>query len=403
MKREAKVPENAEVFFTLIKPTPNKEGPNSRRSFAFIQDVRYFNGDRKQKRYKFPENDDRLKAINRAYKIADDKNEAFEKCLKLALDLQEKLYREHGLELKRVFNQDNYAILDSFFEWKYGAKKTKDKTAAYNDFRRAVDAVGMIPIQTATKAELQKALVTEDNNKQRRNASRLQMILKFLKRDDIILDRDKKRRSSVRYLNEKEFAQVMKLVKDDNLRTFYELAFHSGCRVGEIFALEERHFRAGVINVENQMIRTDEAIRRRKQELKAKGIAWKNWEPKASDLITLTKNEQKRKVVPFPEFADAFKKWCALDYETKFKLRHSRLAEPLREVCEQKFSSDPQKHCVAHDLRHSFAIRLLQFVNLTYVSMQLGNRIEVCQEFYTGYELHDENITVLKSLMSGKK
>ena len=42
-------------------------------------------------------------------------------------------------------------------------------------------------------------------------------------------------------------------------------------------------------------------------------------------------------------------------------------------------------------------------MNQTYVSLQLGNRIEVCLEFYTGYELHDENITVLKSLILAKK
>jgi len=401
MKREPKVPENAEVFFTLIKPTPNKEGPNARRSFSFIMDIRYADGDRDQPRYKFPEGDDRLKVINKAYKIADDKNEAYEKCLKLALDLQKKLYLEHGLERKTVFNQENYGVLDEFFEWKYGARKTKDKTAAYNDFRRAVDAVGSIPLQTATKAEIQKAISTADNNKQRRNASRLNMILKYLKRD-IVLDRDKKKRVSVRYLNEKEFASALKLIKDENFRLLYELAFHSGCRMGEIFALTEDDFRAGVLTVNKQMIRTEEAVRRSKQELKAKGKPWTNWIPKPADLIHPTKNEQSRRVVVFKEFASAFKKWCELDYETKFKLRHARLAEVLKAACEQQFSSNPQKHCVAHDLRHSFAIRLLQFVNLTYVSLQLGNRIEVCQEFYTGYELHDENITVLKSMMHKK-
>ncbi len=361
-------------------------------------DIRFADGRRDQPRYKFPDGDDRLKVINKAYKIADDKNEAFEKCLKLALDLQKKLYIEHGLEKKTVFNQENYGVLDEFFDWKYSAKKTKDKTAAYNDFRRAVDAVGSIPLQTATKSEIQKAISTAENNQQRRIASRLNMILKYLKRD-IVLDKDKKKRVSVRYLNEKEFGSVMKLIKDENLRLVFEMAFHSGCRMGEIFALTEADFRAGVLTVDKQMLRTEEAVRRRRQEYQAKGKTWTNWVPKPSDLICPTKNEQSRRVVVFEEFASAFKKWCEVDAETKFKLRHSRLAEMLRTVCEQKFPQAPQKHCVAHDLRHSFAIRLLQFVNLTYVSLQLGNRIEVCQEFYTGYELHDENITVLKSMM----
>ncbi len=347
MKRERKIPENAEVFFTLIKPTPNKEGPNARRSFAFIMDIQYADGRRDQPRYQFPEGDDRLKVINKSYKIADDKNEAFEKCLKLALDLQKKLYVEHGLEKKTVFNQENYGVLDQFFDWKYSAKKTKDKTAAYNDFRRAVDAVGSIPLQTATKAEIQKAISAAENKQQRRIASRLNMIFKYLKRD-IVLDKDKKKRVSVRYLNEKEFASVMKLIKDENLRLVFEMAFHSGCRMGELFALNEADLRAGLLTVDKQMLRTEEAVRRRKQEYKAKGKTWTNWIPKPTDLTTPTKNEQSRRVVVFEEFAPAFRKWCELDYETKFKLRHSRLAEILKTACEQKFPQNAQKQCVAH-------------------------------------------------------
>ena len=251
------------------------------------------------------------------------------------------------------------------------------------------------------RSSIQKALSLVENNKQRRIASKLQMMLRFLKRD-ITLDRDKKKRLSIRYLNEKEFKLVLKEIQDVNLRTLFELAFHSGCRMGELFALTEDDFRAGVLSVNKQMIRREEAVRRREQDLKDRGKEARVWEPKASDLICPTKNEQGRRVVVFEEFATPFARWCELAYETRFELRHSHLAEALKVACEKVFPTNPQKHCVAHDLRHSFAIRLLQFVNLTYVSLQLGNRIEVCQEFYTGYELHDENITVLKSLMLGK-
>ena len=68
-------------------------------------------------------------------------------------------------------------------------------------------------------------------------------------------------------------------------------------------------------------------------------------------------------------------------------------------ACLQAPRAPREKHLVAHDLRHSFAIRMLERANLTYVALQLGNRIELCQEHYTGYELHDEGISILRDLM----
>lgn len=390
--KKKSLPQNAEVFFTLIKPTPDRPG---RAKFSFMQDTRHPNGKREQRVYKFPPGDDRLDSINRLYKGAPNKLDAFDHCLKLAMELKDQLLKEYGLKTARVFSQENYAVLDAFFEKKYAARKVKDKQAAYNDFRRAVDALGTLPLEIATKEQIQKVLSRYENNLQRRIASRLQMLLKHLGRD-IRLDRDKKLREPVRYLSKREFAQVIREIDHAPTRALFEMAFASGCRMGELFALTPEDFRNGVLTVNKQMLRPLDAGRR-------KGKDAKKWAPGFQDLIAPTKTDQSRRVVVFPEFAKALDAWCKIPEDERVALRGAKFAERLTKACREVFPNNPQKHLVAHDLRHSFAIRMLERANLTYVALQLGNRIEVCQEHYTGYELHDEGISILREIMKEEK
>lgn len=390
--KKKSLPANAEAFFTLIKPTPDRPG---RATFSLMQDTRLPNGKREQRKYKFPPGDDRLDSINRLYKGAANKFDAFDHCLKLALELKEQLLKEYGLKTERVFSRENYAVLDAFFEKKYAARKVKDKQAAYNDFRRAVDALGTLPIEIATKDQIQKLLSRYENNLQRRIASRLQMLLKHLGRD-IRLDRDKKVREPVRYLSKREFALVIREIENRQIRTLFDMAFASGCRMGELFALTPEDFRNGVLTINKQLLRAPDAARR-------KGKDPKKWSPDFQDLIAPTKTDQSRRVVVFPEFSRAFDAWCNIPEDDRVALRSAKFAEVLTHACRQVFPNNPQKHLVAHDLRHSFAIRMLERANLTYVALQLGNRIEVCQEHYTGYELHDEGISILKDIMKEEK
>jgi integrase len=384
----------ARVNFTIRRPRDNGSG---RGSFHFRKEVRFHDAKPEQKAFKFPPKngkpDDRLDKINEAY---HQSKIDYETANKMAEALREQLYKEHGLVKTKVFSEVNYKALNDFFTAKYSSRKTKDRDGAFNDYRRAIDSIGLLSIHIATAQQIEDALKEIPNNKQRRLISRLTRILKFIGRD-LELQKDKKSTVEIRYLTEKEFPDLMKSVPNvDHLRLVYSLMFHSGCRLGEIFALDNDDYKNGILNVNKQMLRPYQAMKRKLFKM----VDGK----KVLDLIQPTKNEQKRRVVVFPEFEGFFEEWCKVDLDKRKEFRTLRFAEILRTACEKQFPNRPIKHCVAHDLRHSFAIRNLhQDVNLTYVAQQLGNRIEVCQEYYTGYTLNDETIEILKLKLQKKK
>ena len=286
----------ARINFNVRPPRTNGVG---RGSFHIYKDVKPLVGKRDNKPHIFTSKDgkpdDRLDKINEGYRKCEMD---FETAKKMAEALRDQLYKEHNLVKTKVFSTDNYEILDEFFQKRYASRKTKDKAAAFNDYRRAVDAVGLLPIRSASEAQLQEALSKFPNNKQRRYVSRLTRILKFKGRDDIELAKDRKQSAEIRYLSEKEFSAVLKNVEDKNLQIVFQMAFHSGCRLGEIFALDDEDYRNGILNVSKQFIR-EEIAKKRKLFKIVKG-------QKVLDLIQPTKNEQKRRVVVFSEFKNCF-------------------------------------------------------------------------------------------------
>lgn len=55
-----------------------------------------------------------------------------------------------------------------------------------------------------------------------------------------------------------------------------------------------------------------------------------------------------------------------------------------------------------HDLRHSYAIELLNHgVSLSLTAQALGNSVQVCQEYYAGFELSDEGLDVIRGKLEG--
>ncbi len=164
-------------------------------------------------------------------------------------------------------------------------------------------------------------------------------------------------------------------VKSPFARIMFQALFATGCRQGELFAVARGHFRFPVLNVTQQLDR----------KLKTRG----------------TKNKKKRICVVLAEGRASLDKWIALADDDKRKLRRRRFHDSLKAACRRAFPDDPRKHLVVHDLRHSYAIHLLERgANIDAVARAIGDSVAVALEHYAGFAHTDAAIQHLHSLVN---
>ncbi len=73
--------------------------------------------------------------------------------------LVERLYKEAGVKaFKMVSNSDNQRLLQEFWKEVYGRKRLRDKDSAFAKYRRAVEAIGEVSLQTGSVEEMQAEL-----------------------------------------------------------------------------------------------------------------------------------------------------------------------------------------------------------------------------------------------------
>lgn len=278
-------------------------------------------------------------------------------------------------------NPENLKILDRFWTEEYTHRRLQDPDSGYNDYRRAVESLGNLSLMQASEAEIQKQIDgrwARYPRKQRRLISKLQIIFKFLNRR-VRLHLEQKPHPEVRHLSERELEQVMSAIEVENWRLLYRATFHSGLRMGEMFALEPEHILpSGALNVLWQI--DDEGKRRR------------------------PKRGKTRKTFISEDGLVFVKAWAALPIAVKEEIRKHHHSEILKKVCRQTFPTRPEKHCTMHDLRHSYAIHLLtkQFP-LEWVAKNLGDSLKVAEEYYAGFVATDSEIEAMHLAYSGGK
>ena len=127
------------------------------------------------------------------------------------------------------------------------------KIPLYCDFRRAIEALGDKSLQSSSQFVLEKEIKKQfKGEKQRRIVSRLNQILKFLKRD-ITLRKDRPEKRKVQYLTVDEFKKVLACIEDPYLKTLCEVCFESGMRVGEAFGVEKTGISKNYVRVHQQL------------------------------------------------------------------------------------------------------------------------------------------------------
>lgn len=310
--------------------------------------------------------------------------------------IRDGLYKERDREEsgRRVFNSENRALLEKYWRAEYAGRDLVDPDTMRGDLRRAVDAVGSIPLLSGDRGELQAALgdvAAGDAGKQRRLASRLNQLLAWAGRD-FRLRLSKPTRPDVLFLTLEEFELVLphfgraRARKDGSYRAgareretglhlLARVALHSGCRLGEIFGLTSASLREGYLRVVTQL---DPGMRRRE-----------------------TKTRQERRASVIPPGMEYVRAWLDLPAEVRAELRGVKHATEWRRACVRAFGKKRADKLVTfHDLRHSYAVHLIgRGVPINLVAQSLGNSVAVCEKYYAGFVLSDASVDAIQGIL----
>jgi integrase len=171
-------------------------------------------------------------------------------------------------------------------------------------------------------------------------------------------------------VTKEEFDTLVSNIEDKKIRLLHTVAFATGMRLGEIFAIEPRLY-----NRRDNTIKVLFQIDKKKKKRK-------------------TKNRKDRTTYVLPAYRQAIEEWFSVvnEFDHRTRLRISRYT--------QKASKLIGKSIRFHDLRHSYAIYLLsRGVPLSHVAQCLGDSISVAEEYYVGFNLSADSINLINSIV----
>lgn len=308
-------------------------------------------------------NDDRIVSINRLY----HSNTLTSDEAKIQIrELIQNLYRKHQ-SFKHVFrnqalSEHNSKIFDQFWNEIYDSKSLVDPSSARNDFKRTLHYIDPLPLAVVSLSEIKKKLKPLKISQQRRAIDRLNEIFVYIKRKDRLIKPEEEFKE-IRHLTLIQFKELLTKVSDPHMSDLLETLFGAGLRIGEAMGLMPSQLNGREIFVDRQMTRQNK--------------------------IKNPKRNKKGKVVIISGFEKAVAGWASFDKKELYRCSVNRF-----------LASNTNPRISVHDLRHSHAIYLLTHgANLTFVSYNLRNRIEVCQKYYTGFAHSESTTEVLKKLI----
>jgi integrase len=266
----------------------------------------------------------------------------------------------------------NQKILNNFWTYVYEPKSLVDDQSARYDFQKALRLIEPLSIVTADAGTLSKKLKASTKNvaEIRRAMDRLNQILKFLKRD-VRLSKPEEDIRVIHYITKQELDSVLPLVEDPVLQDLITTLFATGVRLSESMAITPGDIIGSSLNVDKQLTRHKKLKRPKRGKI--------------GRIFILTFG------------LEAVRRWA--EVEDKIQYRYI-LTNALATACAQAFPKTPAKWLSPHDLRHSHAIYLLgKGASLTQVSLNLRNRVEVCQKYYTGFAHTNETLEGIKRLL----
>jgi integrase len=281
---------------------------------------------------------------------------------------------------KPLYCTANLKILNSYFEKIYGPREIKDRRSAYNRLKRAISAIGQLKLSTASPNELFEAVRNYEPNPQKRKAilSAVGQLLKYIGRHDVPVPRIRKARPKIRHLSLSEFQSVVAQITDKQFSLLCWAFFATGCRPGELFALD-----SGSLRNDESVFVADSIDRDTKQ-------------------LGPTKTGDQRHATFIGELFDQLKGWLAVPHAEKMGLRAKPHSKWFRKAVRKAFPNDQSKWAVTfYDIRHSYAIHCLtKGVPIDLVAQSLGNSEAVCNEFYTGYKLTAGGVSAMAKILA---
>lgn len=264
---------------------------------------------------------------------------------------------------------ENYSIAERYWNARYSKKRLVDPKSARYDLQRAIVAIRGASLLTATEDDFLTQLSRYSGQKHRRIVRVLNSLLKWLKRD-IILHPDKKQHLRVNFITEIQLNKLCNSIHKKELVLLTKMAFYTGCRIGELMALEENN-----LNLIGKTLHVFEQIDRHGKR-------------------KTTKTNKSRNAYIYQKGVDIYQEWVSVKHSV---LESNRLkTQWLRSACRR--SGIPV--IKFHDLRHSYAISLFRKgVSVSWVALQLGASNQVTEEYYIGHIVADDVISAIDRLV----
>jgi integrase len=312
----------------------------------------------------------------------------FDRAKTMCMSLKDQLVRERDKDAPLLLcHEDNIRLFEKMWEDKYIFRTNKDLKGTRRSIIRAMEVVGHLSIETATRNQILervKKQVKAGEANEEHTLMRLKEFFKYAGRTDELPSKLTRSKSSgeVKHLTVEEFNQVVPHIKDPLIKLLSQVAFATGMRTGEIFAIHRQDVSADMTSIFLKV-----QISRKREE-----------EP--------PKREKTRRLLVLPWGIKYLKELLEKYPEPMLlKKRNEKLAEQFKLACQAAFPDDRRKHLVFHDNRHSYAIFLLSEarLNITEVALMIGDSVKVTQNHYVGHVLNDNSLENLKNILHGKK
>lgn len=289
----------------------------------------------------------------------------------------------------------NAQLVLDYVSIRYPNGSVRDLRSANSRLFRAAALIGDLSLLTVTADQIRHRLNHLPPNKQRATLGALKQLLRHFKRDDVaqVLRLPKKSRRKIHHITLADLLELNRRLDSKSgselvgvpvefLQVLVNVAFYTGCRIGEIFDIEEADIFGDYVLINSQMDRS--------------GV-------RGCPLKTDRGDNEERRAFVIPGGLPWLKKWVSIDWDVKRQLRFKRFSQIVHNLTAEAFPADKVKHCVFHALRHSNAVHLVgNGVSLSLVAQSLGNSVLVCEEYYSGYSLSADGIATMNRIL-GKR
>lgn len=313
----------------------------------------------------------------------------YEQAERLVVNFKDSLVdKVKDIKPKYYHNQENVSLVEKYIKHKYRIKRKRKgrvREDSINNMEtsclRAISCLEGKSILTASESYIQRKLDEYfEGGVHKTMTSRLRQILKYLERDMELVADIPDSTGEVKHLKMNDCELLLAELWEID-KVVYWCAFltiHSGMRIGEVmYSSSESYINAKQIAVKKQM-RTD-------------------W------TIGPTKNKKARQAYTNIDLLTALDEWEQVDELIKIKYRKSekKIPDTIKKVCKKLWPRRTKNHLTHHDLRHSYAVNLLQNgVPIDLVAQVIGDTVEVCKKNYTGSIINDVGISSIANIMN---